>query len=67
MQKNRKTLVKSFSMDILTVSKMERVIKSHFSNKLGASDFVTHAVNDLCNRIEFEERCECKIPESRWG
>ena len=63
----RKKQVKSFSMDVLTISRMEHVLKSHFSNRLGASDLVNHAVNDLCNRLEFEERCDCEYPESRWG
>lgn len=69
MQKNRKTLVKSYSLDVLTVSKLEHVLESHFANKMGASDFVSHAINDLVNKIENSEPFNAldAIPQGQWG
>lgn len=51
MQTKRRTQVKSYSLDILTIKKMEYVLKHNFGNKLGASDLVSHAVNDYCNQF----------------
>lgn len=69
MQKNRKTQVKSFSLDVLTLERMQHVIQSPYSNQLGASDFVQHAIVDFCARVEFAEQSglEVPIPQSRWG
>ena len=67
MQMKRKTQVKSYSLDVLTIKKMENVLESHFANSLGASDFVRHAINDLCNRIEYSAHSESFVPETQWG
>ncbi len=68
-QKNRKTQVKSFSLDVLTLERMQHVIQSHYSNQLGASDFVQHAIIDFCARVEFTEQSGFGVPtpQGRWG
>lgn len=68
-QANRKTQVKSFSLDVVTLERMQHVIKSHYSNQLGMSDFVQHAIVDFCARVDFAEQSgmEIPIPQSRWG
>lgn len=68
-QKNRKTQVKSFSLDVLTLERMQHVIESHYANQLGASDFVQHCIVDFCARAEFAEQSglEMPRPQTRWG
>ncbi|KCZ71630.1 hypothetical protein ANME2D_02365 [Candidatus Methanoperedens nitroreducens] len=68
-QKNRKTQVKSVSLDVLTIRRMNHVLESHFANQLGASDLISHAINDFCNKIEFAEQSgvEIPVPQGRWG
>lgn len=69
MQKNRKTLVNSYSLEVPTVQKLEHVIESHFANKMWASDFVSHAINDMVNKIEYSEPFNTMDanPSGRWG
>ncbi|WP_440952061.1 hypothetical protein [Methanococcoides sp. FTZ1] len=64
----RKTVPKSFSLDRLTVEKMEYVLESHYANQLNATDLVTHAINDFCNCV-MSGKCDMSdfIPQNRWG
>jgi hypothetical protein len=64
----RKTVPKSFSLDRLTVDKMEYVLQSHYANKMNATDLVTHAINDFCNCV-MTGKCDMSdfIPPSLHG
>lgn len=61
-QKNRKSQVKSFSLDVLTVRNLESILESHFANQLGASDFVAHCINEKCAEIKFAAQHEVEMP-----